>query len=74
MTLDDATLTNKQWALAFNATLCPVILDSRGQSLIARALVKRGWGDIEPGGSGERIFRLNQAGCDALAWFDEVAA
>lgn len=68
--LDDSTLTNKQWALAFSATLYPVILGSRSRSIIARALEKKGWGEIENGGSGEKIFRLNQAGCAALEWFE----
>lgn len=71
--LDDDTLTAKQWSLAFSATLYPVILGSRSQSIIARALEKKGWGEIENGGSGEKIFRINQAGCDAFTWFGEVA-
>ena len=67
MTLDRETLTDPQWLLAHEASYYPVILKDRSMSVTARSLEKQGWGAIEPGGDGERIFRMNQAGCTAFA-------
>jgi hypothetical protein len=32
----------------------------------AYALERNGWGTVEAGGGGEKIFRLNQSGANAL--------
>lgn len=58
-------MTPKQRALATQAYRFPVILD-RTTSLIARHLENKCLGTIEDGASGDVIFRLNQAGCDAV--------
>lgn len=71
--LNSVNLTDKQFALACDARAFPVIV-SGGRLNTARCLASRLWGDVEPGASGETIFRLNQAGCDALAWLDDLEA
>lgn len=66
-------LTPKQRALATQAYRFPVILD-RTTSLIARHLENKGLGTIEDGASGDVIFRLNQAGCDVVAFHAALTA
>ena len=60
-----ASLTALQLALAEQARRHPVIV--RGPSLnIARRLEAKLYGTVEAGASGEVIFRLSQAGADAV--------
>ncbi|MEY4055643.1 MAG: hypothetical protein RL519_978 [Pseudomonadota bacterium] len=70
--LNSEALTDHQWAMCASARQFPVILATRGQSITAASLARNGWGTVEDGASGERIFRLNQAGCDEFAWLDEL--
>lgn len=70
--LDDIDLTDNQCLLAHRARVHPVILKTRGSRVTARSLAKRGWGTVEDGASGERIFRLNQDGEHALSWVDYI--
>ena len=71
--LSDNDLTDKQVDLVCKARAYPVILATGGEARTASSLEKRGWGAVEDGASGERIFRLNQNGEDALCWLDELA-
>lgn len=64
--LNSENLTDRQFALACEARRFPVIV-SHGKLNTARTLEARLWGTVEDGANGERIFRLNQDGCDALA-------
>lgn len=70
MELDTESLTDKQFWLAGLVAVRahPLILKDASEKRIAANLEKLGWGDVENGASGERIFRLNQAGEDAFAW------
>ena len=61
-------MTNKQIAMIHNAYAYPVILAGQAQPKTAWSLVRHGYGDVENGASGEKIFRLNQAGENA--WRD----
>jgi len=72
-TLDSETLTDHQWAMCAEARRFPVILTTRGKAITAASLARKGWGDVEDGASGERIFRMNQAGCDEMAWLDDLS-
>lgn len=75
--IDTYGLSDKQLALALRALPFPTILRTRGEAITAASLARNGWGDVEDGASGERIFRLNQAGTDAINWareWDEYAA
>ncbi len=65
--LNPGKLTDWQWALAERSTAFLVILHNTIDKRTARALETKGWGTVEPGAFGETIFRLNQAGCDAMA-------
>lgn len=71
--LSDNDLTDKQFDLATKARAYPRILATGGEKRTAASLEKNGWGTVEDGASGERIFRLNQDGEDALCWLDELA-
>ncbi len=64
--LDTYDLTDRQLTLCIAAQFNPVILGDGGSKRTARALEKKGWGTVEDGASGEVIFRLNQAGADAV--------
>lgn len=68
--LDCDTLTDKQfWLAGFCAAKGhPHIIDNAGEARVASTLAKLGWGSVEDGASGQRIFRLSQAGEDAFAW------
>lgn len=70
--LDSESLTDKQWLLCSNAQRFPRILTTRGMAITAASLVRKGFGTVENGASGQRIFRLSQAGCDAFAWLDDL--
>lgn len=59
-------LTDWQRDIVNAARRCPVILYSRDGTRVANKLERLGWGTVEDGASGERIFRLNQAGENAL--------
>jgi hypothetical protein len=63
--LDTYDLTDAQFTLVASAYRFPFILRTGGQKVTAAALQKKGWGSVEDGAGGERIFRLSQAGCDA---------
>jgi hypothetical protein len=63
--LDTLDLTDMQFLLVGASASHPTILTSK-QMRTAYALERKGWGSVEAGGSGEKIFRLNQAGADAL--------
>lgn len=69
--LSSEDLTSKQWLLACDARRFPVIV-SGGRLTTARSLERNGWGLVENGASGEVLFRMSQAGCDAFAWLDEL--
>ncbi len=71
--LDSERLTDHQWDMCAKARKFPVILTTRGMAITAASLARNGWGDVEDGASGERIFRMNQAGCDAMALLDDFA-
>ena len=60
--MDPYNLTDKQFDIAARAFFFPVILRTRGQSITAASLVRNGWGEVEPGASGEKIFRLGAEG------------
>jgi len=64
-------LTDKQFLLSEKAQRFPVILRTRGEANTAASLARKGWGEVEDGASGERIFRMSQAGCDAWDWFND---
>lgn len=66
MTLDSYDLTDRQFSLCMLAQRFPVILATGGMKTTAASLARKGWGNVEDGASGERIFRMNQAGCDAM--------
>ena len=70
--MDPYTLTDKQFALAVKAYSFPVILETRGQSITAASLARNGWGVVEPGASGEKIFRLSAEGDAALKLDQEL--
>lgn len=72
MSLDSDTLTDLQWDMGASARRFPVILKTKGQAITAASLARNGWGTVEDGASGERIFRISQAGADAFAWLDEL--
>jgi hypothetical protein len=63
--LDTLDLTDIQLRLVIGSVRYPAIITGR-QMRTAYALERRGWGTVEAGGSGEKIFRLNQSGADAL--------
>lgn len=44
----------------------PMILRTAAMKATAVRLERKGWGTVEDGASGERIFRLSQAGHEAL--------
>lgn len=60
--MDALTLTDKQFDMVVKAINFPVILKTRGQSITAASLARHGWGQVEPGASGEKIFRLSPDG------------
>ena len=60
-------LTDKQFALAVRAFSHPVILICRGECITAASLARHGYGTVEDGASGERIFRLNPEASDMVA-------
>lgn len=60
--LDTYDLTDLQAALVIRAYPYPTILQSRVEKACATYLERKGWGGVENGASGERIFRLNQDG------------
>lgn len=59
-------LTERQRALALEARAFPVIVSGHRLNT-ARCLARKLWGEVESGAGNERIFRLGQFGCDALA-------
>jgi hypothetical protein len=63
--LDTLDLTDMQFLLVGASASHPTILTSR-QIRTAYALERKGWGTVENGGAGEKIFRLNQAGSSAF--------
>ena len=65
MTTDILDLTDRQVAMIHNAYSHPVILHGQGMARTANSLARHGYGSVEGGGSGEKIFRLNQAGENA---------
>ena len=64
--LDTYDLTDPQLGMCIDAVLCPQILRDGGMKRTARALERKGWGNVEDGASGEIIFRINQSGADAV--------
>lgn len=66
-------LTEKQFMLCLKARRFPFILETRGEAITAASLQRRGFGTVEDGASGQRIFRLSQDGCDAFEWLDMFA-
>lgn len=68
--LDTENLTDKQFWLAGLVAVQrhPRILSNASEMRVAANLEKLGWGAVEAGASGDKIFRLNQAGEDAFAW------
>ena len=69
--LDSEGLTDRQFALACDSRDHPVIV--AGPRLnTARCMERKRWGTVENGSAGELIFRLNQDGCDALEWLDDL--
>lgn len=60
-----ASLTEAQRGLAEEALRFPVIV-AGGRLNTARRLEAKLYGAVEPGASGEVIFRLSQAGADAV--------
>jgi hypothetical protein len=66
MDLDTLDLTDKQFDMALAACPHPIIIKTPGAGRTAAALARKGWGEVEPGASGERIFRISQAGCDSI--------
>lgn len=65
--LDLRDLTDREYVIGFEAYVRPVILRNPQMKRAASGLAKKGFGAVEDGASGERIFRLNQAGEDAFA-------
>ena len=63
--LDTLDLTDMQFLLVGASASHPTILTSK-QMLTAYTLERKGWGAVENGGGGEKIFRLNQAGSSAF--------
>jgi len=63
--LDTIDLTDNQFLLVAASSNHPTILTSR-QMRTAYALERKGWGTVEEGGDGKKIFRLNQAGSSAF--------
>lgn len=61
------SLTALESVLARESGPFPKILANAVQKRTAANLENKGWGTVEDGASGERIFRLNQAGENALA-------
>ena len=59
-------LTALENALARESGPFPKILTNAVQKRTAANLERKGWGAVEDGANGERIFRLNQAGENAL--------
>lgn len=74
MELDTENLTDKQFWLGGWCAVKgrPRILIGYAEARVAANLERLGWGTVEDGASGERIFRLNQAGEDAFAWLGEL--
>ena len=70
--MDPYNLTDKQFDIAARAFFFPVILRTRGQSITAASLARNGWGVVEPGASGEKIFRLSAEGDAALKLDQEL--
>lgn len=68
--LDTESLTDRQFWLAGWCAVkgYPRILKDRSETRVAMNLERLGWGAVEEGASGERIFRLSQAGEDAFEW------
>lgn len=66
--LDAEELNGTQLKMVLRDFPYPTILRTGGEKVTAAALEKRGWGAVEDGASGERIFRLNQEGEDAVAF------
>lgn len=66
---DTLDLTDNQVAMIHKAYAQPVILSGRRMARTANSLARHGYGSVEDGASGEKIFRLNQAGENA--WRDE---
>ena len=73
--LDTIDLTGMQILLVGASVSHPTILTSR-QMRTAYALERKGWGTVEKGGDGEKIFRLNQAGssayCEEREWMKDL--
>lgn len=67
-------LSDKQFDIAVRSMDFPVILKSRGECITAASLARNGWGAVEAGASGEKIFRISQEGFDDLEWVREVRA
>jgi hypothetical protein len=63
--LDTLDLTDMQFLLVGASASHPTILTSR-QMRTAYSLERNGWGTVEAGGGGEKIFRLNQAEASAF--------
>lgn len=61
--LDTESLTDRQFWLAGWCAVkgYPRILKDRSETRVAVNLERLGWGAVEDGASGERIFRLGQA-------------
>lgn len=59
-------LSYRQYMMARSALRHPVILHGRGNKHVGAALARQGYGTVEDGASGERIFRLSQAAEDAF--------
>lgn len=58
-------LTFRQIALANEAIRFPVIVSGKRKADATR-MERKGWGWVEHGAPGERIFRLSTAGLEAL--------
>ena len=65
---DILKLPDNQVAMIHMAYAHPVILKGQGMARTANSLARHGYGSVEGGASGEKIFRLNQAGENA--WRD----
>lgn len=69
---DTQDLTDPQFVLVMEAFPFPAILKVGGMKAVATSLAKKGWGSVEDGASGERIFRLSEAGSNAVAEFKHL--
>ena len=63
---DVECLTDKQFYIAMRAMAYPYILPDRGSRITGASLERHGYGNVEDGAGGGRIFRLNEDGLFAM--------